>query len=358
MREDAFRLGEKHQRRGEHHKAVQQFTLFLEKCPKPTAQAYAARGASAQCLGNHVRAVYDFSMAIRLEPGEPGYFTARGVSFGLLHQLETEPGALNDHDTAVDLMSEVHGPPRELVAGVYLERGRCHQQAASIHRGTGSAEHAAKSRAQATAHLEQAVSDLSAGLDALTSHMVDPRESAEATPVLVERATCQRKLGKIDAALTDLYEAVQREPKIAPYRVEYAAALRASGQLTQSETELAEACRLRWDEANYRVQHSTSLFEVGRIEEASEELLVALELGHVEPVEFAVIVAPQPAQRFGLHLGRQVRSLDLLPVRLELVEPLDLREQLLHDRQDAILGVLHHVAGLLRGLLGGLCRPS
>ena len=93
---DPFTLAERHARKNQHEQAVTQFTAHIDRAGRNDPRAYAARGASAQILGNHVRATYDFSMAIRLEPKNPAHYTARGVSLAALHQLETLPGALHD----------------------------------------------------------------------------------------------------------------------------------------------------------------------------------------------------------------------------------------------------------------------
>ena len=126
---DPLTLGERHARRGQHEMAVQQFTVYLDRAGKSDPYAYVARGSSAQALGNHVRASYDFSMAIRLDPSTSSHYTSRGISFAALGQLETSPGALHDHDSALRLLQCGSSPLPRHLANAHIERGKARERA-------------------------------------------------------------------------------------------------------------------------------------------------------------------------------------------------------------------------------------
>ena len=54
---DPYVAGAQHARRGDHERAIHFFTLIIDSGRgSGSAAVYAARGASAQALGNHVRA--------------------------------------------------------------------------------------------------------------------------------------------------------------------------------------------------------------------------------------------------------------------------------------------------------------
>lgn len=155
---DFYALGTKSQRQGNHALAMQQFTKLIECGRRNDDEIYAARGRSAQATGDHVRAVYDFSMAIRLKGDEPSHHTARAVSFTALHQIESLPGALRDHETAVELVSSSGtSASSEAVAGAHLARGLTLER---------------------IGRLPDALSDLNLALDALSRADEDERAAA------------------------------------------------------------------------------------------------------------------------------------------------------------------------------------
>ena len=99
---DEFALGQRLAGAGEHEMAVKKFGAAIAALPADV-RLYVARGESQCALGAHRRAVYDFSMAIRLEPEVAAHHRARGLAFVRLGQLTSLPGALHDYDTAVEL---------------------------------------------------------------------------------------------------------------------------------------------------------------------------------------------------------------------------------------------------------------
>lgn len=271
---DPYVAGAQHARRGDHERAIHFFTLIIDSGRgSGSAAVYAARGASAQALGNHVRAVYDFSMAIRLEPGVPSHLTSRAVSFAALNQLETKPGALLDHDAAVMLVQRQEPPPPPpQLAGVHLARGLA-REAAGKYEG-------------AVEDLTVALGALRAGDDGDGDGDSDNGADAEKPEVggaLVKRGACLRQLGRLEEALADLREAVSHEPRIAHYKVQLSRALRDAGDQTGAEAQLADAARLRPDDPSVRLEHGTALWECGRADAAADAVKAALELAPSEP---------------------------------------------------------------------------
>ena len=57
---DPFVLGNQQARKGQHEGAVQQFSRLIDRGVRQDAAVFASRGSSAQALGDHVRAVYDY----------------------------------------------------------------------------------------------------------------------------------------------------------------------------------------------------------------------------------------------------------------------------------------------------------
>ena len=282
---DPLTLGERHARRGQHEQAVQQLTLYLDRAGREDAYAYAVRGTSAQALGNHVRASYDLSMAIRLEPSNPAHYTARGISFAALGQIETLPGALHDHDSAIKLVLNDMTLPLTLRASTYMERGKAREQAG---------------------RLDVAVDDLSVALEALLSGGQSAEASEALSEALALRGSCYRRLGRLDEALVDLRAAAEGEPDVAAYHVELAAVLRVTKEVVEAEAELESAVELRPDDAPMRVAHATALWECGRVRDAADDLRVAITLAPGEPsihlaqaehLHRVALVTRGPAQR-------------------------------------------------------------
>ena len=262
---DPYVAGVVHARQGNHELAMTFFSRIIDSGRTSGCDPYAARGASAQALGDHVRAVYDYSMAIRMEPDQPAHYTARAVSLAALHQVETLPGALHDHDAAVALVARDFSPAWHVLAGVYLARGIAREQAGK---------------------LEGAVNDLSVALDALTNgetQREDGEKSAEMGGALVKRGVCLCKLGRLKESLRDLREAVSRDANVSWYRSALAQALSATGDTAGTETQLREAVRLRPDDAELRLEHGTALWKLGFAKEASDAIAAALELAPSDP---------------------------------------------------------------------------
>ena len=246
---DPFVAGHGLARRGHHDAACQQYSKLIDTGRRQDAEIFACRGGSAQALGDHIRAVYDYSMAIRLQPNEPSHYTARAVSLAALRQIETLPGALRDHSTAVELVSRNPEASSQAVAGVYLARGLALEQAGK---------------------LSDAVHDLSRALDELA--VGEP--AAEVSGAQVRRGSCLRRLDRVDEALVDLRAAVAREPKVASYRRELALALLAASEPDPegATAELAVATELRPEDAALRVERARALWALGMPEAAAAQL--------------------------------------------------------------------------------------
>jgi len=113
---DEFALGQRLAGAGEHEMAVKKFGAAIAALPADV-RLYVARGESQCALGAHRRAVYDFSMAIRLEPEVAAHHRARGLAFVRLGQLTSLPGALRRVDPVEEHAQEAvavrrHVPPR------------------------------------------------------------------------------------------------------------------------------------------------------------------------------------------------------------------------------------------------------
>ena len=85
------------------------FSSIVGREGATAAAVYAARASSAQMLGQHVRAVYDLTKAIGLEPNNATHLASRASSFAALGQIASAPGALLDYDAILQLMQRVDG---------------------------------------------------------------------------------------------------------------------------------------------------------------------------------------------------------------------------------------------------------
>ena len=240
-----------------HSECVAHITKHLVGRPEcADVRAFVARGHSAQATDNHVRAVYDFSMAIRLEPSKPAHRTARAVSLGALRQLRSTPGALHDHDAAVELCAEGSVSAHER-AVIYLARGLAREEADL---------------------LDAAVEDLSQALELLGGAC----RAAERGGALVRRGICRRRLGKPRAAIDDLSAAVEAEPSVGYYRKELALDLLDAGEPARASAQLVEAMQLPWAEgtelSDLLLVHARALRALGSPWEAQRELSRAIEV--------------------------------------------------------------------------------
>ena len=272
---DPYTIGSNHARRGNHEAAIAQFSRLIDTGRRTDADIFACRGASAQALGDHVRAVYDYSMAIRLQRDEPSHYTARAVSLAELHQIETLPGALRDHDTAVELVARDANALPQAVAGVHLARGLA---------------------LEAVGRLSEAVDDLSMALGNLSDDDV-----AEVGGALVRRGSCLRQLERIEESLVDLREAVLREPNVAWHRLQLSQTLCAPRPAAGGRE--GQRVRVKRTISMYilprRAWHPTSHIRCasGLLAEAEAELMIAIRMRGQDGTlrtELAKVLRPGP----------------------------------------------------------------
>ena len=280
---DPFVLGNQQARKGQHEAAVQQFSRLIDRGVRQDAAVFASRGSSAQALGDHVRAVYDYSMAIRLQPDEPSHYTSRAISLVALHQLETMPGALHDHDKAVALVTG-GGAAAALVtpatvAGVYLARGLAREKAGRYAESVDDLCHVLGALGAPRGEGDE--------YDASTSLLAS---AAEVTGALLRRGMCLRRLGRYDLSLRDLRDVVERSPELAMAHEQLGLCLRERDDESATppdaeaaEASLATAVRLRPEDANLRVEHARALGVLGRFEPAADTLAEALKMAPSEP---------------------------------------------------------------------------
>ena len=280
---DPFVLGNQQARKGQHEAAVQQFSRLIDRGVRQDAAVFASRGSSAQALGDHVRAVYDYSMAIRLQPDEPSHYTSRAISLVALHQLETMPGALHDHDKAVALVTG-GGAAAALVtpatvAGVYLARGLAREKAGRYAESVVDLCHVLGALGAPRGEGDE--------YDASTSLLAS---AAEVTGALLRRGMCLRRLGRYDLSLRDLRDVVERSPELAMAHEQLGLCLRERDDESATppdaeaaEASLATAVRLRPEDANLRVEHARALGVLGRFEPAADTLAEALKMAPSEP---------------------------------------------------------------------------
>ena len=280
---DPFVLGNQQARKGQHEAAVQQFSRLIDRGVRQDAAVFASRGSSAQALSDHVRAVYDYSMAIRLQPDEPSHYTSRAISLVALHQLETMPGALHDHDKAVALVTG-GGAAAALVtpatvAGVYLARGLAREKAGRYAESVDDLCHVLGALGAPRGEGDE--------YDASTSLLAS---AAEVTGALLRRGMCLRRLGRYDLSLRDLRDVVERSPELAMAHEQLGLCLRERDDESATppdaeaaEASLATAVRLRPEDANLRVEHARALGVLGRFEPAADTLAEALKMAPSEP---------------------------------------------------------------------------
>jgi len=280
---DPFVLGNQQARKGQHEAAVQQFSRLIDRGVRQDAAVFASRGSSAQALGDHVRAVYDYSMAIRLQPDEPSHYTSRAISLVALHQLETMPGALHDHDKAVALVTG-SGAAAALVtpatvAGVYLARGLARETAGRYAESVDDLCHVLGALGAPRGEGDE--------YDASTTLLAS---AAEVTGALLRRGMCLRRLGRYDLSLRDLRDVVERSPELAMAHEQLGLCLRERDDESATppdaeaaEAALATAVRLRPKDANLRVEHARALGALGRLEPAADALAEALQMAPSEP---------------------------------------------------------------------------
>ena len=114
-------LGKQLALRGKHVLAVAQFSEVVAFCPSEP-KAYVLRGLSMRAIGDHERAVHDFTMAIRLQPTVAAHYSARATSLAALRLHDTVPGAIRDLTSAVSRAEATVHQPR--VAAVSATRDR------------------------------------------------------------------------------------------------------------------------------------------------------------------------------------------------------------------------------------------
>ena len=99
-----FERGLEYKNLGDHEKAIDDYTNAINKNPEHYG-AYAERGFSYGILGDHSKAIDDFTQAIKVEPS-PSAFYNRGIAFRILGEYQL---AVNDFTKAIDIG---HDSPR------------------------------------------------------------------------------------------------------------------------------------------------------------------------------------------------------------------------------------------------------
>ncbi len=110
-------LGINQQLQGKYKEAVHSFNEVIKRYPE-NDNAYYLRGNARQKLGNKVRALKDYDMAIRLNPSVPEFFSKRGF---LLMEQERYEDAIDDFTTIMALASEDNSDNKLAIA--YNNRG-------------------------------------------------------------------------------------------------------------------------------------------------------------------------------------------------------------------------------------------
>lgn len=196
----AFNAGAEAHAKGDHPKAIEQYSQAVKADPKDTKALY-NRGLAHLALGDPASAVKDFTEVIRLDPKNGTAYFDRGLAHA----------RLNDHDTAIadfDKAIELKPDPQQ-----YLHRGL--------------------SRFAKKQHAE-AVQDLSKVIDA----------DGKNTVALFTRGLANLHLKANDAAIADFTRTIDLDPKDADARYNRGLAHMHKTEYPPAAADFTEAIRL------------------------------------------------------------------------------------------------------------------
>ena len=244
---------------GEHERAIDDFTLSIEMDPQ--VEAYEARGNAFLEIGKHVAAMDDYETVISLRPDSFAY-VARGTAFFHLRLFDS---ALTDFNTAT------HLDPASVLP--YVMRGQVHQRRGNHQEAVESFTKAIGLIAESESHtnLEFMNPDMRSYAFGLAVQDVGK--------VYCGRGLSRSSMGDITGSLSDFSAAIQIMPQNASFYLTRALAYAGRNEWAEAMRDLDVASELDGQMADVPLMKAEIHIEGGELNNALRECQRSVGLG-------------------------------------------------------------------------------